>query len=167
MAYFIIIRGALGIGKTTIAKRLAKKLKAEYISIDFVLEKNDLDKVDERLGCISAKNFIKCNKIVIPKITEFLEKDKIVVIDGCFYHKEQIEDLLKKLKFKNFVFTLKAPLDICFKRDSKRKKFYGEKAAKEVFKLVSKFDYGTVIDTENKSEEEVVEEILKQLPTVK
>jgi shikimate kinase len=34
MEYFVIIRGPLGVGKTTIAKRLAKQLNAKYISID-------------------------------------------------------------------------------------------------------------------------------------
>ena len=46
MSYFIIIRGPLGIGKSTIAKALAEILKAEYIAIDKVLEENGLDRKD-------------------------------------------------------------------------------------------------------------------------
>ena len=33
----IIIRGPLGSGKTTIAKEVARKLNAEYISIDSIV----------------------------------------------------------------------------------------------------------------------------------
>ena len=39
-----------------------------------------------------------------------------------------------------------------------------EKAAREVYKLVSKFDYGIKIYTNNKTKNEVVKEILSYLP---
>jgi len=164
MSYFIIIRGPLGIGKTTIAKKLADILKGEYISIDDVLEKNNLDKIDKKEGCITAKNFIKGNEIVIPKIKEKLSKGKIVIIDGCFYHKEQIEHFIKNLDASHFIFTLKAPLEVCIDRDSKREKVYGMEAAIAVFNMVSKFDYGILIETEDKSVEKSADEIISHLP---
>jgi len=164
MSYFIIIRGPLGIGKTTIAKKIAEILKGEYISIDNVLEKNNLDKVDEKEGGIPAKNFIKGNEIVIPKIEEKLNEGKIVIIEGCFYHKEQIEHFIQNLDTSPFVFTLKAPLEVCIDRDSKREKIYGMEAAIAVFNMVSKFDYGILIETENKSVEETADEIISHLP---
>ena len=159
MTYYIIIRGPLGIGKSTIAKELAKKLKAEYISIDKVLKKHDLDIIDKKEGCIPAENFIKGDDLIIPKIKE---TDKIVILDGCFYHKEQIEHLKKNLK-PIFIFTLKAPLAVCIERDKKREKPYGKEAAKAVYDLVSRFDYGNIIDTENKNVDETVKEILSYL----
>ena len=42
MTFFVIIRGPLGCGKTTISKLVAQKLKGKYISVDEVLEKHDL-----------------------------------------------------------------------------------------------------------------------------
>jgi len=158
---YIIIRGPLGIGKSTIAKELAKKLKAKYISIDEVLKKHDLDVIDKKEGCILAKNFIKGNNIILAKIKEKL-KEKVVILDGCFYHKEQIEHLKKNLK-PIFIFTLKAPLKVCIERDTNRKKSYGKDAAKAVFDLVSRFDYGYIIDTENKDIDETVKEIVSYL----
>jgi len=86
------------------------------------------------------------------------------VFDGNFYHKEQINDLIKNLNFKNFVFTLTADLKTCIKRDKERKNSYGKEAACAVYKLVSAFDYGFVINTNNKNSEQVVNEIIKQLP---
>jgi shikimate kinase len=160
MSYFVIIRGPLGIGKTTIAKILSRKLNAEYISIDKVLEENGLDKEDNNFF---PEDFVKTNEIVLSKVKKDLSRGKIVVFDGCFYFKEQIEHLLKNLKFKHYIFTLKASLDECIKRDKLRKGSLGEKAAKDVFKLVSRFDYGTIINTNNKTPEEVVSEILSLL----
>jgi tRNA uridine 5-carbamoylmethylation protein Kti12 len=157
MTYLIIIRGPLGIGKSTMSKLLAKKINVEYLSIDKVLENNKLDKIKGE--CIPLKNFIEANNIVLPILKEKL-KMKSVIIDGNFYHKEQIEHLTKEVKNKCLVFTLKAPLETCIERDKLRKNSYGKDAAKEVHNLVSRFDYGIIIDTDKKTEEQVVEEIL-------
>ncbi len=95
MSYFIIIRGPLGSGKTIIARKLAEVLRAEYISIDEILEKHGLDKVAPREECIPAANFIKANTLVLPKAIKYLQKRKVVIFDACFYHQEQIKILYK------------------------------------------------------------------------
>lgn len=157
----IIIRGPLGVGKTTIARKLATNLNAHYISIDSVLEENHLDEGEE--DGISLKTFIKGNELVLPEIKAALAKDKPVIIDGCFYHKEQIEHFVQSVAAPTFVFTLKAALEVCIERDKGREKSYGEGAAYAVHGMVSKFDYGTVINTEGKTLEETAEEIMSHL----
>lgn len=164
MSYFIIIRGPLGIGKSTIAQKLANFLDAEYVPIDLVLEKHRLDKVSPKAECIPAENFIKANKIVLPKVKEKLKKGKIVIFDACFYHKEPIEHLIQNLSYPHYVFTLKAPLEVCIERDSKRDKTHGELAARAVHKLVSRFDYGIIIDVNKNNIDQTVKEILSHLP---
>ena len=164
MVYYVIIRGPLGIGKSTIARKLASILNGGYISVDDVLEEQNLDKIDEKEGCIPIRNFIKANKFILEKIKNLLENSKIVIFDGNFYHKEQIENLIANLKYKHHIFTLKAPLKICIERDRKRGKVYGKEATNAVYKLVSRFDYGIIIDTNNKTAEEVVKDILSHLP---
>jgi shikimate kinase len=164
LMFYVIIRGSLGIGKSTIAKELAKKIKGEYISIDQVLEENKLDKIDKKLGCISCENFIKANEIALPLILKNLENGKNVVIDGNFYHKEQLDNLIKNLgKYKKYVFTLKATLETCIERDKQREKSYGEGAATAVFNLVSRFDSGINIDSEGKKKQEVLNEIYSHI----
>ena len=163
MAYFIIIRGPLGIGKSTVSQRLAKKLKAKYVSIDIILEKTKLDKVGPEEECIPSKNFIKAQESIISESKGLLGKGKIVIFDACFYHKEQIDHLIKNLPFRNYVFTLKAPLKICIDRDEKRGKTLGKDATEAVHNLVSRFDYGIVIETENKTEEQTLKEILSHI----
>jgi tRNA uridine 5-carbamoylmethylation protein Kti12 len=163
MSYYIIIRGPLGVGKSTIAQSLAKRLRAQYISIDKVLEEHGLDSRGNRPS-IPAENFIKANELVLPQIKAELKKGKRVVIDGCFYHKEQIDHLEWKLPIKHFVFNLKAPLALCIQRDSNREKAYGEGAAKAVYSLVSRFEYGFNIDTAGKTAAMCVKEIVSHLP---
>lgn len=161
MAFYVIIRGPLGIGKSTIAKGIAGKICGKYISVDDILEKLDLDNVEGR--SIPLKNFIKVNNYILLLIKKHLEQGKPVILDGNFYFKEQIEDIERKLKFKHYIFNLKASIETCIKRDRGRKKIYGEEAARAVFDLVSRFDYGININTEGKTSEEVVNEIYNSL----
>lgn len=151
-------------GKSSVARRLASLLSGKYVSIDTILEKHNLDKIDEKEGCIPVKNFLKAMEMELPKIMSGLAKGKVFVIDGNFYHKEQIERLIRKLDAPHYVFTLKASLEVCLERDRKREKAYGEISVKRVYDLVSRFDIGTVIDTKHKDLEQVVNDILSYLP---
>ncbi len=162
MSYYIIIRGPLGSGKSTIAETLAQKLDAECIGMDEVLEKNGLDKMPPNAPCISVENFIKANELVIPAAREKLSGGKIIIFDACFYHKEVIEHLIQNLPFPHYIFTLKIPLEVCIERDSKRSKTYGEGATVAVFGLVTRFDYGTNIDV-SRSLDEAIKDILNNL----
>jgi len=44
MSYYIIIRGPLAVGKSTIAKKLAEILKADYVPFDDLLHEYGLDR---------------------------------------------------------------------------------------------------------------------------
>ena len=63
MSYYIIIRGPLGCGKSTLAERLSKILKAKYFAVDQVLDEHHLTQEKEK-GYISQKSFIKANEII-------------------------------------------------------------------------------------------------------
>lgn len=161
-AYFVIIRGPLGCGKSTIAKRLAEVLHAEYIPIDRILDEHNLTK-DKEAGYISQRSFKKANEIIAPKAKKNLQSGIPIIFDGNFYWKSQIEDLIKRLDSLHTVFTLKAPLKICIERDRQRGKTHGEDAAKAVYKKVTEFDYGTVIDI-SKSLDKAIKDLLSYLP---
>lgn len=162
MSYYIIIRGPLGSGKSTVSSKLCKLLNAEHISIDRVLDEHNLTKDKER-GYISQKSFKKANEIVVPKIKDILKSGKLVVIDGNFYWKSQIDDLIERLKHTHRVFTLTAPVEVCIDRDIQRGKTHGEAAARVVHKKSTEFTYGTVIDI-TQPLEKAIKEILSHLP---
>jgi predicted kinase len=158
---YIIIRGPLGCGKSTISEELAQKLGAEHISMDRVLDDCNLTD-DEEDGYISQKSFKKANEIIAPKAQKILEAGKTIIFDGNFYWKSQIEDLINRLEYPHQVFTLKAPLDVCIDRDSKRNKTPVEGAAKAVYKKSTEFEYGNVVNVDRPLEE-CVEEILSYI----
>lgn len=156
--FYIIIRGPAGVGKSSIARELEKELKANYISFDEIMSKHHIDNIEG--DGISTENFIKANNLVLKEANENLKKGNIVIFDGCFYREDQLKHLLQNLPFKNYIFTLKAPIDVCLKRNTTRSRMMSEKAINEVHNLVSKNDFGKVIDTNGKSKKEVVNEIL-------
>ena len=163
MSYFVIINGPLGCGKTTNAKELASALGAEYISLDLLLKENDLEDIEPDAG-IRASSFIKALDIVIPDAKKLLTSETIVVFDGCFYHKDVLDHLVNSLPFQNYIFTLKAPLDVCIRRDKERETTLGEDAARAVYNLVSRHTFGQVIDNSG-SPEETLKDILSYLPS--
>ncbi|HLC78356.1 MAG TPA: AAA family ATPase [Candidatus Nanoarchaeia archaeon] len=158
MSYYIIIRGSLGSGKSTISKALAEELGAEYFAVDRVLDEYDLTKYKEE-GYIAQKSFFKVNEILVKRTEKILQKGKPVIFDGNFYWKSVIEDLIGKLNYPHYVFTLKAPIEKCIARDKERGKTHGAGAARAVYKKSTSFSFGIVIDNENKSVKETLNEI--------
>jgi len=167
MSYYIIIRGPLGIGKTTIAKKLAEKLHAQYLSIDEIVDAKDFRKTKASDGFISEESFVRANERIIPKVKEYLDEGTPVIIDGNFYRKNALLDLLKRLKYEHYVFTLQAPLEVCIERDKKRKKPLGKDAARVVYNKTCEFDYGIIIETEKLDVEKTLRKILRELPKSK
>lgn len=163
MTYYLIIRGPLGIGKTTIAALLAEKLSAKHISIDRIVDDPRLITPEREQGYISQNSFLQANRIIIPRAIKHLDKGIPVVFDGNFYWKSQIDDLISRLDYPHHVFTLKAPLSVCIKRDGNREKTHGKDAAEAVYKKSTSFSYGNVIDTENKTPEQVIDEIKRYI----
>jgi len=164
MPYFIIIRGPLGCGKTTVAQKIAQKLNAKYFDIDEILDSHGLT-TDIEDGYVSQKSFLRANKIILPEAKDNLAKDTSVIFDGNFYWKSQIDDLTEHLNFPHYVFTLQAPLEVCIERDKNRNTPHGEDATKAVHTKTTEFDYGTIIDA-TRPLEKIIEEIISHLPRV-
>lgn len=140
MSYYVIIRGPLGVGKSTVSKKLAEVVRAEYISVDRVLDDYDV----WYSGRLSE--FLKVNVIVASLAGRLLKKGTSVILDGNFYWKSQIKDLERRLDHRHFVFTLEAPLNVCIKRDAGRDATHGNQAARKVYGKSTRFAYGTRID---------------------
>jgi len=162
MSFYVIIRGPLGCGKSTIAKRLAKTLDAAYAELDRVLDEHDLTS-DKEDGYISQASFIKANGIIALEAGPVLNSGRPMVFDGNFYWRSQIEDLVNRLEFPHYVFTLKASLEVCIARDAGRKKSHGGDAAGAVYAKATEFDYGVVIDVD-RTPDACIQDIISHLP---
>lgn len=162
--FYIVIRGPLGCGKSTIAKKLSEILDAKYFSFDEILEVNNLT-IGKEDGYIAQKSFIKANKIAIKASKKFLQENKPIIFEGNFYWKSQIDDLISYFEFPYFVFTLKASLKTCIKRDNERKLSYGVDAVKVVYKKTTEFDCGIKIDAD-KNLYKCIAKIISYLPKI-
>jgi len=149
----IIIRGPLGIGKSTISKIISERINAKYLSLDKILDENNL--IPEGEG-IPLESFLNANKLILKEVTQ----NNLTIIDGCFYYKEQIEDLENSLKHNLIILSLTCSVEKCIERDSKREKVYGEDSARFVYMVTEKIKAGYYINTENLTTEETIEKAL-------
>ena len=162
MTYVVVIRGPLGIGKTTVATRLAEALGATVVSIDRILEEHDLEEwVD---GYISVESFVRANAWALRAAEEPLGRGAPVVVDGNFYWETQLRDLVDRLAHGSYVFTLVAPVEVCIERDRRRVHPLGEEAVHEVYAKATTFTWGTPVDAA-RALDDIVREILGHLPT--
>ncbi len=144
MSYYAILRGPLGVGKSEVSRRVATVIEGSYISIDEILEVENLERWDA--DCISEASFLDANRFAADRARPDLSRGKPVVFDGNFYWRSAIEDLLERLPWPHVVCTLTAPLSVCTDRDSARVPSHGAKSAQQVYHRTLAFDYGTVID---------------------
>lgn len=161
MPIVIILRGAAGVGKTTIGDNLAKQLVCNCIHIDKELKKNNLEYIKGK-DCVPEENFFRLHDLIIENIENNLKIKPILIIEGNFYHPSQIDDLIKKIDARTILFTLKASLETCIKRDKLRNPL-GKDAIAGVYGLTTRFDIGKNIDTENKSIEKITDEIISEI----
>src|SRR3989338_2658833 len=155
MKKLIIIRGPLGVGKTTVSKLLSQNLHLEYLSLDQIVDDNKL--VPANSDGIPLESYLKANQIIL----DLAKNNKnSFIIDGCFYYQEQLDDLVKKFDNNVEIFTLTSHVDKCIERDSKREKVYGEDSARFVHMITTKIQAGHEIDNTNLTVEETVEKIM-------
>jgi predicted kinase len=172
MSYYVVVRGPLAVGKTTVCERLAGVLRADHISIDRILEEYGLEEWDE--DRISLRSFLRANAIAADQARRSFERGSPVLFDGCFYWRQQIHDLVERVHAPHYVFRLKAPLAVCIARDRTRPRTptgatpkggdqLGEEAARDVYRLVSQVRSGVPIDASGPVEA-TVNAILVHLP---
>lgn len=163
MSYYIVIRGPLGVGKTAVSQDLVARIGASYVSIDAILDEPGVEEWDDGAGYYSERCFVRANEIAVGRTRSYLDHGNPVVFDGNFYWKSEIADLISRLNFPHYIFTLKAPLELCVQRDGLRDPPHGREATESVYAKSTEFDWGVGIDA-TRSVEAVVREIASYLP---
>jgi len=139
VTYFVILRGPLGAGKTTVARAFARATGAEVVSVDELLESEPWDGGSERL-------FLKTNRRVAALVRTAARRSRPAVVDGNFYWSRVISDLERRLPLPHLVFELRAPLRLCIERDRHRPNAYGSTATREVYRKVARVRRGIPLD---------------------
>jgi predicted kinase len=163
MVFYIVVRGPLGVGKTTVAQTLGQAIRAKHISIDSILYECDLEEWEG--GYLSEKSFLEANEFAVKRAREILDMGTPVIFDGNFYWKSQIDDLISRLDYPHYVFTLRAPLGVCIERDSQRHNPYGTESARDVYAKSTEFEYGIGLDA-TRPLESIIDEIVSSLSRV-
>lgn len=162
----IILVGFMGTGKTVAGKRLAKRLKMEFIDLD--------DRIEEKEGRTISRIFKEDGEAYFRRIEKeavkgiMVIKDSVVATGGGVVMDDENMVNLKKI---GTVISLVASPDVILKRTSletHRPLLNNAEPKKRIEELLKcrepfykKADYS--IDTSYLSIDEVVEEILKKL----
>jgi predicted kinase len=156
MPFYLIVRGPLGAGKTTVAGALAESIAGRVVSIDAILEEMEWDGGSESL-------FLRANEVATRKARDALDHGVPVVFDGNFYWQSALDDLAGRLPFPHRVFRLDVPLEVCVERDRHRAPSYGEEATREVFEKVARVRSGIPIDG-SRPVAEIVRAMVSRIP---
>jgi len=108
----IIVTGSVGTGKTSLSKKLAKKLNYKYIDVNKLVEKNKISSgYDRKRKCkiidVKKLNIVlvdliknsKKNLIIDSHLSHYLPKK---YVDLCIVTKCEIKELTKRLKKRRY-----------------------------------------------------------------
>jgi len=76
MGYYVVLRGPLGVGKTTVAAALARSLGARGISVDAI--------ADPAWDGGSVRLYVRANAVAADLVRRALRRGRPAVVDGCF-----------------------------------------------------------------------------------
>ena len=107
----LVLTGMMGVGKSTVGKKLAKKLKLKFIDIDHLIETREKSTIKEIFEDKSENYFRKVEKKII---VEELKKNNLVIAlgGGAFIN----ASLRRKIKDTCISFWLDLKVDILLKR---------------------------------------------------
>jgi predicted kinase len=159
--FALLIRGPLGIGKSTVSEELAKQLGGLWISIDRILDERGIERW--KGGFVSEASFLRANTFALAQASKTLAQGHPVVFDGNFYWRSAVEDLTRRVRYPLHVFTLKAPLELCLRRNRGRSPPQADDGARKVYAKATEFDVGVSIDA-TRSVADMVAAIRSHLP---
>jgi len=160
----IVLIGFMGAGKTTLAKLLAKEISQEYIDMDELLVKksgrSSIEEIFQKDGEIHFR------ELEISLAKELQNRDKVIISAGGGIVMNKI--ILDYLKQNSTVIFLKNSFETSQKRinNNSRPLFKDKKKAQALYELrlpLYTHYADTSIETDNKTKQRVVSEIMNSL----
>lgn len=111
----IVLVGLMGAGKTTIGRRLAKRLDLEFVDSDFEIEKAAQMSVSEIFDSYGEEDFRAGERRVIARLMD--GPTKVIATGGGAFVNDETRALIKK---KSVSVWLDATLDILVDRTARR-----------------------------------------------
>ena len=84
--FILVVTGTPGTGKTTVAKQLTKKYKAQYIDVNAIIKKYHMKEGYDRKRKAAIMDVEKLNKVLIKMIKEARKAKQSLVIDSHLSH---------------------------------------------------------------------------------
>lgn len=173
MNRFVIIRGPAGVGKTTAALGLQKIANSYYLSGDEVVDQTR-DAIRSRSGSAVLRDIPEevmwqyVRNHLTRRIIPGLKGHPLTIIDWIFSHRQSL-DISQHLGQYGYssgiIIALAAPINTCLKRNEKRKEPLKEEDIRDIHADTQPNSGEIVIETEHKTENEVIDTILEQMQT--
>ena len=160
----LTLTGMMGVGKTTIGKRLAKKLNYAFVDIDKIIEKQEGESISSIFKNKGEDYFRKIEKQLT--IIELKKNNSVISLGGGAFLNSTIRQYSKK---NSISFWLDVPIEILIKRlkKSKNRPVIGKEktngSIKKIYfvrkKFYTKADYR--IECKTLTLKQIIEKILK------
>ena len=160
----LTLTGMMGVGKTTIGKRLAKKLNYAFVDVDKIIEKQEGESISSIFKNKGEGYFRKIEKQLT--IIELKKNNSVISLGGGAFLNSSIRQYSKK---NSISFWLDVPIEILIKRlkKSKNRPIIGKEktnnSIKKIYfvrkKFYTKADYR--IKCKTLTLKQIIEKILK------
>ena len=160
----LTLTGMMGVGKTTIGKRLAKKLNYAFVDVDKIIEKQEGESISSIFKNKGEDYFRKIEKQLT--IIELKKNNSVISLGGGAFLNSSIRQYSKK---NSISFWLDVPIEILIKRlkKSKNRPVIGKEKTNDSIKKIyfvrkkfyTKADYR--IKCKTLTLKQIIEKILK------
>ena len=160
----LTLTGMMGVGKTTIGKRLAKKLNYAFVDVDKIIEKQEGESISSIFKNKGEDYFRKIEKQIT--IIELKKNNSVISLGGGAFLNSSIRQYSKK---NSISFWLDVPIEILIKRlkKSKNRPIIGKEKTNDSIKKIyfvrkkfyTKADYR--IKCKTLTLKQIIEKILK------
>ena len=160
----LTLTGMMGVGKTTIGKRLAKKLNYAFVDVDKIIEKQEGESISSIFKNKGENYFRKIEKQLT--IIELKKNNSVISLGGGAFLNSSIRQYSKK---NSISFWLDVPIEILIKRlkKSKNRPIIGKEKTNDSIKKIyfvrkkfyTKADYR--IKCKTLTLKQIIEKILK------